>query len=317
MKKVYLAIIAILASAGIASAQDLASAVEKFNSGSAALSNGNKIEAISCFKAALEEANMLEDSEDKATLVENCNNTLPKLVIYAAKDLFAEGKYDEAVAMLEEAKVLADKCNQFDCITEANNFIPQFLLQKANTLLKAKDYASASVAFQDVLSKVDSTSAHRGTAALGLGNSLKALGDMEGAVAAYEVAASAGKAKDATKNITNIYLVEAQKLMKANKYKEAIATAEKVNAYAETPAAYKIIGGAYQKLGDNNSAIENFEKYIAIAGNAKDVPQITYAVAALYQKAGKKAKAIEYYQKVVTDPQFGASATQQLQALTK
>lgn len=317
MKKVYLAIAAILASAGIASAQDLASAVEKFNSGAAALNNGNKIEAISYYKAALEEATMLEDSEEKTDVIDKCNSTLPRLVIYAAKDLFVEAKYDEAVSMLEEAKELAVKCNQPDCIKDADEFIPQFLLQKANTLLKAKDYASASVIYQDILGKVDSTSAHRGNAAIGLGNSLNALGDFEGAVSAFEIAAASGKAKDANKKISNIYLNEALKFNKAAKYNEAIEMANKVNQYVETPAAYKIIAAAYQKLGNNKNAVENFEKYIATAGNAKDVPQITYAVAALYQKMGNKAKAIEYYQKVATDPQYGAPASQQLQSLTR
>ena len=42
---------------------------------------------------------------------------------------------------------------------------------------------------------------------------------------------------------------------------------------------------------------------------------VIFTIGALYQQAGDKAKAKEYYEKVVGDPQYGASEQEQLMTL--
>ena len=44
---------------------------------------------------------------------------------------------------------------------------------------------------------------------------------------------------------------------------------------------------------------------------------IYFTLGALYQKAGNKAKALENYRKAADDPQYGAKAKQQIEALSK
>ena len=108
---------------------------------------------------------------------------------------------------------------------------------------------------------------------------------------------------------------EAAAALKAAKFADAVAAAEKCTEYGENAQAYLVAGQASQKLNKNADAIKNFEKYLAAAPTAKNANAIAFTVAALYQKAGNKAKATAFYQKVVSDPQLGAQAKQQLDAL--
>ena len=132
---------------------------------------------------------------------------------------------------------------------------------------------------------------------------------------AFETAAKNGQEEIANKQISNIYLKKAAAALKAAKYADAVAAALKANEFGENPQAFLVAGQASQKLNKNADAISNFEKYLAAAPNAKNAIAIAFTVAALYQKAGNKAKATEFYKKVVSDPQLGAQAKQQLDAI--
>ena len=138
---------------------------------------------------------------------------------------------------------------------------------------------------------------------------------MDEAVAAFETAAKNGQEEMANKQISNIYLKQAAASLKGGKYADAVTAALKTNEYGENAQAFLVAGQASQKLGKNNDAIKYFEKYLALAPTAKNANAIAFTVAALYQKAGNKAKAAEFYKKVVSDPQLGAQAKQQLDAL--
>ena len=151
--------------------------------------------------------------------------------------------------------------------------------------------------------------------ALRLGQALSGAGKVDEAVAAFETAAKNGQEEMANKQISNLYLKKAVAALKGGKYADAASTALKATEYEENAQAYLIAGQASQKLGKNNDAISNFEKYLAAAPTAKNANAIAFTVAALYQKAGNKAKAVEFYKKVVNDPQLGAQAKQQLDAL--
>ena len=131
---------------------------------------------------------------------------------------------------------------------------------------------------------------------------------------AYPVKAN-GQEKNASKLLSNIYLKQAQAANKAKKYQEVIDFAAKSNEALENGNAYKLTASALQKLGKNDECIAAYEKYLEVTPNAKDASGIICTIAVLYQQAGNKAKAKEYYEKIVNDPQFGATAQEQLKTL--
>ena len=89
----------------------------------------------------------------------------------------------------------------------------------------------------------------------------------------------------------------------------------KSNEYLENATAMQVAGQASLQLGNNQQAIEYFEKYVAISPNAKNVNDIYYSIAVLSQQAGDNSKACGYYQKITNDPKYGQTAKQQMTAL--
>ena len=311
MKKVILTLIAVVLSAGIMSAQDMAQATETYNSGATALSDGNKAAALEHFMDALKQAAAC--GEEGAEIVANCKGIIPTIQLSLAKELIKEANYDAAIAKLGEASAIAAEYEADDVIAEAAELLPQVKMQKANTLYNAKDYAAAAEAYKDILA----ADAENGNAALRLAMALNGAGDTEGAIAAFEQAAGLGQEANAHKQLANIYLKDAAAQLKAKNYAKAIDAAVKVNQYAENAQAYLVAGQASQQLKKNNDAIEYFEKYLELSPSAKNANAIIFTVAALYQGAGNKAKALENYNKVLSDAQYGTSAKQQIEALSK
>ena len=230
-----------------------------------------------------------------------------------AKNEIKEAKYDEGIAQLEEAIKAAEEFGNDDVIGEAATLIPQVKKQKAVALYNDKDYAAAAEAFKEVLA----ADPEDGASALRLAMALTNTGDKEGSIEAFKQAAANGQEANANKQLANIFLKDAQQLLKDKKYKEAIAACEESNTYVESANAYKLAASAASQLKDNAKAIGFYEKYLAVSPDAKDANGIITTLAVLYQQSGNKAKAIEYYTKVQNDPQYGATAKQQLEALKK
>ncbi len=314
MKKIILTLAAVVLSAGVMSAQDLAAATEVYNSGATALAAGNKADAVKFFSEALKLANGAEGAEE---IISTCQGTIPKLLVSIAKELIEKGQYDEAVVSLEKAIKTSNEYKEGESAKEAGELILQVYMQKANDLFKNKNYAEAAKSYQKILDIVPAENPLYGSAALNLGQSLSSIGKVDEAVKAFTIAAETGDKETASKKISTIFLKKAQTALKGNKFNEAIEFAEKSNSYVENANAYKIAAFAYQKNNNKKATIENFEKYLSLAGNAKDIQQIQFTLGVLYQQTGVKEKAIEYYQKVLNNPQFSQSAKQQLEALTK
>ena len=141
-------------------------------------------------------------------------------------------------------------------------------------------------------------------------------GDNDGAVAALEAAAAAGKADQANKLLSNLFLKEGMALVKANKSAEAITALEKANSYLENASAYKLIASANTKLGKSKAAIDAYKKYLEVSPNAKDAADVMFTIAATAQKANDKATAVEYYKKLA-GTKYAEQAKAQLAALQK
>ncbi len=313
MKKIFLFFAAVAMTAGVLSAQDINQATELYNNGAMELQMGNNAAAIENFQNALTMGEALGD--EGAELVGNCKKAICSAYLGMAKDLYNAKDFANAVAAFEKTKEVAESYGEAEIAAEAADLIGQTNALKYNTegrdAMKAKDYPTAIASFQKVL-ELDPAN---GAAALQLGQAYMRANQLDESIAALEVAKANGQEENAAKLISQIWLKKAQAGVKAKKYQEAVDFAAKSNEALENGNAYKIAASAYQKLNKNDECIAAYEKYLELSPNAKDANGVTFTIAALYQQAGNKAKAKEYYQKVSTDPQYGASAQEQLKTL--
>ena len=311
MKKIILAIAAMVVSVGIASAQDMAQATELYNNGATAISMENWTEALDSFQKALEMGKTIGDEAQE--LVANCKKAIPGVSLQIAKDLIKAEKYDEAAGKLEAAAKIAEEFENAEVAEEAKDLVPKMWMQKGADALKLKDFATAADGFAKSYA-IDTTA---GKTALYLGQALGQLGKTEEAVEAFKHAAWNGEKEAAMGQISNLYVKEANTAFKAQKFADAVKAADKANSFAENATAYLIAGQASQKLSKNNDAIKNFEKYLELKPNASNANGIIFTVGALYQGQKNNAKALEFYKKVQNDAKYGAQAKQMIAALSK
>ena len=311
MKKIILAIAAMVVSVGIASAQDMAQATELYNNGATAISMENWTEALDYFQKALEMGKTIGDEAQE--LVANCKKSIPGVSLQIAKDLIKAEKYDEAAGKLEAAAKIAEEFENAEVAEEAKDLVPKMWMQKGADALKLKDFATAADGFAKSYA-IDTTA---GKTALYLGQALGQLGKTEEAVEAFKHAAWNGEKEAAMGQISNLYVKEANTAFKAQKFADAVKAADKANSFAENATAYLIAGQASQKLSKNNDAIKNFEKYLELKPNASNANGIIFTVGALYQGQKNNAKALEFYKKVQNDAKYGAQAKQMIAALSK
>ena len=313
MKKIFLLFAAAVMTAGVMSAQDINQATEAYNNGAMELQMGNTTAAIENFQTALTMGEAL--GEAGADLVANCKKAICSATLSYAKDLYNAKDFENAIVAFQQAKDAADAYGEAEIAAEAGELIGQTQMVKYNTdgkaAMRAKDYPTAIANFTKVL-EMDPTN---GGVAVQLGQAYMRAGQLDESIAALEVAQANGEGENASKLLSNIYLKKAQASNKAKKYQEVVDFAAKSNEALENGNAYKLTASALQKLGKNDECIAAYEKYLEITPNAKDASGIICTIAVLYQQAGNKAKAKEYYEKIVNDPQFGATAQEQLKTL--
>ena len=313
MKRIFLFFAAVVMTAGVLSAQDINQATEAYNNGAMELQMGNNSAAIEYFQSALTMGEALGD--EGAELVANCKKAICSASLSMAKDLYNAKDFEGAVAAFQKTQEIAEGYGEAEIAAEAAELINQTNMLKYNTdgkaAMKAKDFPTAIANFTKVL-EMDPTN---GGVAVQLGQAYMNAGQLDEAIAALETAKANGQEKNASKLLSNIYLKQAQAANKAKKYQEVIDFAAKSNEALENGNAYKLTASALQKLGKNDECIAAYEKYLEVTPNAKDASGIICTIAVLYQQAGNKAKAKEYYEKIVNDPQFGATAQEQLKTL--
>lgn len=311
MKKFILAFAAMFLAASMASAQDMAEATEQYNNGATALSTKNYTGALEYFQKALEMGTAIGEEADE--IVANCKEVIPGVILQIAKNHIKEGEYTEAEAQIAAAVKAAEEYGNEEVLTDAKELAPQMWLKMGTDALKIKDFAGAAEGFRK---SYDLDTANAGTA-LKLGQVLAALGKKDEALDIFQHAIWNGEEEEANKQISNMYLKEANVAYKAKKLAEAVEAAKTANSYAENATAYLIAGQASQKLSKNTDAIEFFEKYLELKPDASNANAISFTVAALYQGLKNNAKALEFYKKVENDAQFGAQAKQMISALSK
>lgn len=287
MKKFIVLVSAALLSMGIASAQDFEKATNTAKEANEALGNKDFKAAIEGFKSALAEAKECTE-EEAAALIENCKKGVVMAQNAYANSLISENKLEEAIAELATTAKVAVENEEEEVAQKAEEKIDQLHQAIANAKMKAAsaaaDAAGKAAAYKEALEHLDvllQKDETQGKVVLQKGQILSALGQKEAAIEAFEKAATLGQEAAANKQLSTIYLKDANALNKAQKYKEAVAAAVKSAEYAPSANAYKIAGIASQKAGDIKTAVENLEKYLSISPNAADAAQIKAAVDAL------------------------------------
>ena len=309
MKKIFMFFAAVAMTAGIASAQDINSVTETYNNGAMELEMGNKEAALGYFQAALTAAEAL--GEEGMQIADNCRNTIPVLMGSIAKDLIKAEQFDAAIEQLNKT---IEVCNALGNAAEADEckaLINQTLMAKGNDLINAKDFAGAIEVYNQIMAG-DPTNA---MASLRLGMAYGATGNTEAAEAAYLVAAQNGQEKNAYKQLSNLFVKKAAAVLKGKNYNDALTFALKSAEYLQNATAMKVAGTAASALKKNEEAIQYLEKYLELSPNAKDAAQMKYTIAATAQTLGDKEKAKTYYQQLLSDPNFGLTAKQQLETL--
>lgn len=313
MKKHFIALAAAVLAAGMVSlnAQDMTQATELYNKGAEAVTMENWTEAFDNFQKALEMGTAI--GADAEELVGNCKNYLPEVSRQIAIGLVNAEKYDEALAKLDETVKLANEYANEEVAAKATELLPDIYKRKGAAAVAIKDYAGAIEDYTKAFA-ADTTD---GKTALTIGQLLGSTGKTAEAIDMLQHAAWNGQEEKAKTQMASIYTREANVAMKASKFAEAIASAEKANAIVETPNAYLIAGQSAQKLGKNAVAIENFTKYVELSPAAKNAAAINFTIAALYQGQKNNAKALEFYKKVQDDPKLGDQAKQMIASLSK
>lgn len=313
MKKFLLIVAAAVMSAVTVSAQDLAQATETYNNGAMELQMGNNALALEHFQNALSMAETLGD--DAIDLVNNCKKAICSTSLSIAKELYNAKDFEAAITAFEKAKSVAETYGEAEIAEEAAELTGQTWKLKYNTdakaAMSAKNYDEAAANFKKVL-ELDPDN---GNTAIQLAQAYMKSSKLDDALEALETAKANGQEANANKMISQIFLMKAQASLKAKNYQAVMDLAAKSNEALENANAYKLAASASQKLGKNNDCIALYEKYLEISPKAKDAAGVICTVAVLYQQAGNKAKAKEYYEKIVNDPQFGATAAEQLKTL--
>ena len=311
MKKVILALAAAILSAGMMSAQDMATATETYNNGAEQLNLGDKNAALDLFKKALTLGEAC--GEDGAELVANCKNTIPTLILSIGKDFVKEKNYDAAIAKIAEAQEVAASYEKDEVIADAAELLPQVYQAAGTAAYTAKEMDKAADYFQKALN----LNPENGATALRLGQAMNALGKVEEAKAAFQTALANGQEENAKKQLGNIIIKEAQAAQKAGKNADVVSIIAKADeeGLITNAAAYQLAASASQKLNKIGDAIKYFEKFLDADPSNKNAGAIAYTVGALYQGQNNKAKALEFYKKAVEKGY--AQAADMVKALSK
>jgi len=298
MKKVFLALAAIIMSAAFVSAQDLATATETYNNGASQLAEGDRAAALASFQDALKAAEALGD--EGAEIVANCKNVIPAVILSMGKELYNNKDFNAAAEKFQEAMKVAKEYEADEIELEAEPLIPAAYFSAGRAAIQAKDMAAAAESLKKAV-EIDPGYSN-GNAALYLGQALNSTGDVEGAKEAFNIALANGQEDNAKKQLGNIVLKEAQAALKDGKNADVVAMISKADeeGMITNAAAYQLAASASQKLNKTADAIKYYEKFLEADPKNKNFGAIAYTVGALYQGQNNKAKALEFYKKAVS-----------------
>ncbi len=285
-------------------AQDLGEATEVYNNAATALTEGNDNDALAGFQKAL---SLAEAAGEAGTqLATECKGIIPKILVKIGKEAANAKDLDGAIAKFKEAIAKATEWGDAETVKEAKELIPLIFITDGNQLLNEKKFAEAVVEYEKALAE----DPDNGMAYLRIGMCKNQLGDVAGAIAAFEKAMTLGQEANAKKQLVNVYVKKANADLRAKNSQGALDNAKKSLEYGENPNAYMIGGTAAVALKKYDDAIELLSK-------AKANANVNYNLARSYEAKGNSAKACEYYKLIAADAKLGEFAKAKVAALCK
>ena len=292
---------AVVLFAGSVFAQDMTQAGELYQKATEAYQAGNEMEAVKNFKEALKIAQAAGD--EGIEMAQGCKDMIPQILMSAAGKMVAAKDYVKAEETYTEALNAATEYGNDAVAANAKTKLAQIPLQQGNDAYTAGNMDEAIALLQKAVER----DGNNAKAHLLLGMAYNKANKDDEAEASLMKAKELGDA-NAEKVLGGMFLSAANDAMKAKKFNDAIAKAEKALAIGPNPTASLIAGmSAYQA--------KNFNKAITHLVNAPASAQNTYILASCYESAGKKAQACATYKKVLNDGKFGPTAKQKIAKL--
>ena len=292
---------AVVLFAGSVFAQDMTQAGELYQKATEAYQAGNEMEAVKNFKEALKIAQAAGD--EGIEMAQGCKDMIPQILMSAAGKMVAAKDYVKAEETYTEALNAATEYGNDAVVANAKTKLAQIPLQQGNDAYTAGNMDEAIALLQKAIER----DGNNAKAHLLLGMAYNKANKDDEAEASLMKAKELGDA-NAEKVLGGMFLSAANDAMKAKKFNDAIAKAEKALAIGPNPTASLIAGmSAYQA--------KNFNKAITHLVNAPASAQNTYILASCYEGAGKKAQACATYKKVLNDGKFGPTAKQKIAKL--
>ena len=299
MKKIVV-VIAALALAFGAYAQDFNAAVETFN---AAAQAGSKEESLKLFKDAYAQFVACGEEEEALAKVEELKDIIPAYAVAVAKEKIAAKDFDAAIPALEEA---ASICAEFGAEEKAEDVKELFGVTYKASAKKALAAKDAATAFGQLQKAVEFAPAD-GEAQFLLGRLLLSSGKIDEAKAAFEIASANGKEADVKKQLFNHYYNNGQKQQQAKQYAAAVElynSALEVDPQPEKAAIFFKMGVCYGAQGKKADQNEALKKYVAADPSAaSDDILVTIAQNAVALKDNATAR--EFYGKLVNSKNEG------------
>lgn len=290
MKKVIILAAAAILSAGITYAQDFEKATNLAKDANEKLVAGDAAAAIDGFKAALAEAEQCSE-EAAPELVNTCRTAIVQAHYKMVNDLIDAGNFKEALAKAKETIAVAQEYGEAEVEEKANEKVDQLNQALANAEIKAaagaSDPAEKKAHYEEASALLDvilASDPDNAKTLLQKGQVLSALGQKDAAIEAFVKARENGQEAAANKQLSNIYLKEAQSLLKAKNFDGCIEAAVKSNEYLENANAYRLAGMAANSKKDLNAAYEYFSKYLTLKPNDAQIKQVVDAIKANLKK---------------------------------
>lgn len=293
MKKLICSAIAVITCILTASAQDYNHAAELFEKANESLSQGNFDDAAKNFTAAAQEASQCS-GEEAAGLVEACRKGETQAMYGSSKELINAGNLDLGLESLDKTIAMAVDNNCEETAERAKDLKQQVLKIYANNMIKAAAIAKSAeekaANYNKAIEKLDILIADGLDDAklhIQKGQVLKSLGKKQEAIDSFNKAKEMGEESAANKQLSKLYLQEAQANMTKKNYAAAIESALKSTEYENNATAYKIAGTAANADKQFAEAVEYLGKYLELAPDAKDAAQIKAAIATLKSQTAK------------------------------
>jgi CHAT domain-containing protein/uncharacterized protein HemY len=189
-----------------------------------------------------------------------------KLLDRQVKQLYQQGKYNEAILLAQRSLAIRERV-----LGEKHPDVAQSLHDLATLYLAQKKYDLALATYQKCL-------------------------------VVFQKIGNRQKEVEIILAIADVYKEQEQYPQTLKHYQQALAITRNVKNRSSEASILQMVGGIHQKLKQYAKALEEFQQALVIARDIKDRPNeatILYAIATIYYETKQYAKALEVYKQAL------------------